>query len=50
MIFGTVGNEHRDFDHISKLLEMINNIYPEEEIIYQYGFTKLKKVLKRKVI
>jgi len=39
MIFATIGNDHREFRRFNNLIHLIGKLYPNEEIIYQNGYT-----------
>lgn len=39
MIFATIGNDHRQFIRFNKLVLRISKLFPNEEIIYQNGYT-----------
>ena len=40
MIFATIGNEHKSFIRFNQLVLKIADLCPNEEIIYQKGYTK----------
>ena len=40
MIFATIGNEHKSFFRFNELVLKIADLFPEEDIIYQKGYTK----------
>ena len=39
MIFATIGNEHKPFYRFNKLVLKISDLYPNENIVYQKGYT-----------
>ena len=39
MIFAPIGNDHRQFIRFNTLVLRISNLFPNEEIIYQNGYT-----------
>ncbi|MDC3232469.1 hypothetical protein OA981_02870 [Prochlorococcus sp. AH-716-A09] len=40
MIFATIGNEHKPFLRFNELVLKISDLFPDEKIIYQKGYTK----------
>ena len=40
MIFATIGNEHKPFFRFNELVLKISDLFPDQTIIYQKGYTK----------
>lgn len=45
MIFATIGNDHRQFKRFNELIHLIGKLFPNEEIIYQNGYTPFNSEL-----